>query len=649
MTIDRRTYNCTSVLHEVQRRSIRGGCSIALVYRWSRKGGKLNEASYWQKTLTTRIGRRRMLATTSGGVAAAALLAACGGSGSDSDRGDKAKLVTNAVDTTKQAKRGGVSKWYFSAEPNSLDIFSGQSPLNQPANFAYSHLTIAKAGHLEPTQNEIIGDLAESWEWSPDRLQLTMKLRQGVKWHNKAPINGRAFDADDVVFSWNRYGKTATDRGSLSNAANPNAPVLSITAVDPKTIVVKLKEPLVYLLSSFASSASGRFGIIPKETDSGFDARKDMLGTGAFILDKYTPSVGISWKRNPDYYDKNFPLVDQVETPFVLEYAQGLAQLKAGNLYHYAVKSEDLFTLIQDVPALKVYKIVPTTISAGDALRFGVLPDPMNKPFQDERVRQAISMSWDRDLYLDTFSGVAKLRSQGLPVDTYWNTSIGYSPGWWLDPKGKDFGPNAKYFQYNPTEAKQLLTAAGYASGISVTSSFVGGPERGVDYQKTVTVKDEFARQVGFKNSPNPVDYNTFYIPKLRDGGGNFVGWTYTSGAPSAEDAVAYMVWRYYSKGAATFLGFDVNGKGDHSGDPYVDAQVDKAKGEIDTERRKALIYDLQRHLGKAMYGISDPGSTTQFQVAWPVLGNFGVFQGDSRGPNFNWWIDETQAPMKKA
>jgi hypothetical protein len=104
-----------------------------------------------------------MLATAGAGVAAAAFLAACGGSGNDSDGGAKASLVTNAVDTTKQAKRGGVSKWYFSAEPNSLDIFSGQSPLNQPANFAYSHLTIAKAGHLEPTQNEIVGDLAESW------------------------------------------------------------------------------------------------------------------------------------------------------------------------------------------------------------------------------------------------------------------------------------------------------------------------------------------------------------------------------------------------------------------------------------------------------------------------------------------------------
>jgi hypothetical protein len=75
---------------------------------------------------------------------------------------------------------------------------------------------------------------------------------------------------------------------------------------------------------------------------------------------------------------------------------------------------------------------------------------------------------------------------------------------------------------------------------------------------------------------------------------------------------------------------------------------VDKAKGEVDTEKRRALIFDAQRHLGKAMYGISDPGTTTAFQIAWPVLGNFGVFQGDTRGPNFNWWIDDSQSPLKK-
>ena len=55
-----------------------------------------------------------------------------------------------------------------------------------------------KAGFQEPMSFDLSPDVAESWEYSPDRLSVTLKLRQGVKWHNKAPINGRAFDMDEL-------------------------------------------------------------------------------------------------------------------------------------------------------------------------------------------------------------------------------------------------------------------------------------------------------------------------------------------------------------------------------------------------------------------------------------------------------------------
>jgi peptide/nickel transport system substrate-binding protein len=575
-------------------------------------------------------------------------LAACGGSDNASSGGESSGILTKPVDTSKQAMRGGTSKWYYPAEPNGFDVVGGQAPLNPLKNNAYGQFTNQVAGRLEPSKREVSGDMAESWEWSPDGLTLTMKLRQGVKWHNKAPVNGRLMDMEDVLFSWERYAAKGSDRGSLVNAASPQAPVLSATATDSRTIVFKLKDPLVYLLNAFAATGTGRPIIVPKETDSTFDIRRDMIGTGPWVMTSYSPSVGITWDRNPDYYDKEFPLLGKLETPTITEYATGLAQLKAGNLYHYLVRAEEILPIKRDIPDLNVYSIVPNLISGGDALRFGTTPTPANKPFMDERVRQALSMAHDRDLFIDAFYNVKTFEAEGLPVNTYWYTSIGNAPGWWLDPKGKDFGPNARYFEYNPAEAKKLLAAAGYPNGFEVISNSIGGNERGPEYPRWVEVREGFMQAIGIKTVSNLVNYQTVYIPKLRDGLGEFDGWAYTSGAPSADDAVAYLAWRW-TPGSSFFLGFDANGTGDHSGDPYVNSQVAKARAELDTERRRALVYDVQKHLAKTMYAISQPGIADEFQVAWPAIGNFAVYEADRRGPNFHWWIDETKPPFKKA
>jgi peptide/nickel transport system substrate-binding protein len=244
----------------------------------------------------------------------AAFLAACGGSDSGktqaSSSGDtKASgLVTKPVDSTKSAKRGGTLKFFASSEPAHLDVQMDQVAMNQHKNMVYGHFVNEKAGVLKaPAFEEYIPELMESWEYSPDRMQVTFKLRQGVKWHNKAPVNGRVLDADDIIFSWNRHAAKGTDRAFLANSANPNAPVLSVTAADAKTIVFKLREPVIFLLAALTPTQTGKPVVVPKETESTFDIRQDMIGTGPFQLSKYTPTVGFTYKRNPDYFDKDWP------------------------------------------------------------------------------------------------------------------------------------------------------------------------------------------------------------------------------------------------------------------------------------------------------------------------------------------------------
>src|SRR5690606_38689238 len=148
-----------------------------------------------------------------------------------------------------------------------------------------------KPGYLEPGRNEIAPDFAESWEVSPDGLTITFKLRQGVKFHNKPPVNGRLVDADDVRFSWDRFRQKNTTRIAVANEASPEAPVLSIEVPDAQTAVVNLNEPVAYALGLFANIYSAGITILPKETDDTFDIRNDVIGTGPYWLSDYTPSV----------------------------------------------------------------------------------------------------------------------------------------------------------------------------------------------------------------------------------------------------------------------------------------------------------------------------------------------------------------------
>jgi peptide/nickel transport system substrate-binding protein len=610
--------------------------------------------NYWSAPGRQSLSRRRAIAAAGAGALGAAFLAACGSSSNDSKVTDenKSSLVSPPADTSKQAKSGGTSKWYMASESGAFDIhLGGAAPLNVPRSMVYSDFISEKPGYLKPQEfTEYIPELAESWEFSPDKLQLSFKLRQGVKWHNKAPVNGRLLDMDDVLNTWKRYIPIGRYRGDLLNSANPSAPILSVTAADARTVVLKLKEPSVDLLAHLAIAYQGKPSIVPKETDGTFDIRRDMIGTGPFVLSNYTPSVGYTYTRNPDYWEKGLPYVDRVEAPVVTEYAQQLAQLRAGNIYvATTIRQEDIVTTKNDLPALKMYQAAPAGFSPGNTLYFGWQPTNGNKAFKDERVRQALSMSWDRDLFIDTFSNVSKFASQGLPVQALWNTVMAPGGGpWRLDPKSKDFGPNAKYYQLDVAEAKKLLAAAGYGTGVEVQSNYIAGTQLGVDYQKQIQVLEDMGRAVGFKPAAKLIDYASEY-PKLRDGRGKFDGWGYVSSPPPGNDAVIIFTYRYYSKGGINFVGFDSQGKGDDSGDPAVDAQIEKAKGEFDTTKRMAIVHDLQRYLAKAQYCVPQPGTAGGFTLAWPAYSNYQVLQGDKRGINYSVWIDETQPPFKKA
>src|SRR5439155_16139275 len=302
-------------------------------------------------------------------------------------------------------------------------------------------------------------------------------------------------------------------------------------------------------------------------------------------------------------------------------YATGMAAFKTGQLFTYAVRPEDQFDTKREVPDLGMFQTNVALPSA--SMFFGYRPND-KAPFRDKRLRQAFSMMIDRDLFADTWYNVSKFTSQGLPVKIAWSSVVPATEytGWWLDPQGKDFGPNARYYKHDPAEAKKLVAAAGFANGVDYVATRAKG-NYGPEYDRQIDIMEGMAKEAGFRPQTNGVDYTTVLIPQYEHVHGDFEGTGWMLRPQSSSDPIEKLAEYTFSGSGGNFIGMDPDVKGTFAGDPYVDDLIRKSRSELDANKRKSIISDLQRHMAEGMYVIRPPSGATGFALAWPALRNF--------------------------
>jgi ABC-type transport system substrate-binding protein len=634
----------------------------------------MSETSYWTHFTNSRLSRRRALAASGAGVLGAAFLAACGGGDSgggesQSKSTDKSGLIYEPVDSTSSAKSGGVIKHFYTTDITTFDAvaFNTASTVNDVSVFTYPRMVkFAMTKYPKPNEGGVEGDAMESWEASPDKLTYTFKMRQGMKWDPKAPTSGRVMDPSDVIFSWNKFARlNASAPNLVYSAAAPTAPIESISSPDSRTVVFKLKNPEAALLTLLAGW--DQFYIMPKESDGGFDPKNEVRGYGPWLLEEYRPSAFINWKRNPDYYVKGRPYPDRLERPLVSEFSARLAQFKAGNILHDVVEQsqQDVIQLKKDLPQAQL------VLGAGG---YGKNYNPVTSAhinfgwdtgtkFNDVRVRQALSMSIDREAFADFAESRAQFAKDGLDNSVAFNSSL--APAWtgyWIDPMNdKEFGPNAKFLQHNIAEAKKLLAAAGIPNGFEFDFHFCNN-NYGAQYQRTPEIYAGMFQEVGLKAKLNGIQYNVWQPQYHRA----YVPSTYASGQTKAFSGIGLMAERQRYTAAFSVYGL-MHPEGDSyhgatpdgnnvlKGDPKLNDMLLKARLETDVNKAKELMKEVQRYMAQQAYHIPKPSNSIPFTVWWPALANVGAFTSSPVGANrwaehnLAWWIDTTKPPLARS
>ena len=331
------------------------------------------------------------------------------------------------------------------------------------------------------------GALAESWE-TPDDTTIVLNIRKGVHWHDKAPMNGREFTADDMVYNYHRllglgsgFTEPSPAIGDLGHVG-----IESITASDKWTVVFKLERPHFFALSQILDYYS-LWMYPPDVIKQDGDAKdwRNLVGTGPFMLTDYVEGSSLTFEKNPNYWgfdekypENRLPYVDKIISLLMQEEVTRLAALRSGKIDYlgYATGGGMIRTID---PVVSLAKTNPEIaqwpyLSRAD-FAFGV---NVNKPpLNDIRVRKAMQMALDLETINDTiFHGRA---------DTTPHGQVGESLKGWFIPFDEWPEEVKKGYMYDTEGAEKLLDEAGLprgADGIRFKTSVILGPWNSIDY-----------------------------------------------------------------------------------------------------------------------------------------------------------------------
>jgi peptide/nickel transport system substrate-binding protein len=473
-------------------------------------------------------------------------------------------VISSAAPAVAQTS-GGILKISFFDNPASMSLHEeATGAALRPMMGVFNNLVMYDQHVAQNSPDSIIPDLATSWAWSEDGKELTFPLRQGVKWHD-----GKPFTAADVKCTWDLLMGTGSEKLRVNPRKTWYLNLDRVTTNGDYEVTFHLKRPQPALLSLLASGWSPVYPchVPPAEM------RRHPIGTGPFKFVEFKPNEVVRTARNPDYWKPGRPYLDGIEWHIIKDIATRNLTFIAGK-YDISSPYGTTVPLLEDVKKQAPQAICELT--ATNVARNLIL-NRDKPPFDNPDLRRAVALSLDRKAFIDILTqGKGDIGATMLPPpEGLW----GMPPEMLATLPGYD--PD---LAKNRAEARKIMEKLGYGPDkrLALTLSSRNIPA----YRDPAVILIDQLKEIYIDAVLEPVE-TVNWFPKIyrKD---------YTIAINGTESGVDDPDQQFYEN-------FVCGAVRNYTGycNPEVDKLIDRQSAEPDREKRKQLVWEIERRLAE--------------------------------------------------
>jgi len=460
-------------------------------------------------------------------------------------------------------KQGDVLRVYHRDSPASMSIHEeGTVGVMMPMMGVFNNLVIFDQHVPQNSLQTIVPELATSWAWSEDGIELTFQLRDGVKWHD-----GKPFTAEDVKCTFDLLTNQGKEKLRLNYRETWWVNVAKMTTKGELEATIHLKRPQPAII---ALLASGDTPIYPCHVPPR-DMRQHPIGTGPFKFVDYKPNQYIKVTRNPDYWKPGRPYLDGIEYTIIPNRSTAILAFIAGN-FDMTFPYEVTIPLLNDIKT----QAPQANCEIGMASEsIGLLVNRMAPPFDNAELRRAMALALDRKSFIDILGqGEGEIGGALLPPpEGVWGMPLERLltlPGYSGDA------------QRNRNEAREIMHRLGYGADKRVPVKI--STRNLAVYRDPAAILIDQLKEIYIDGEFETVE-TANWVPKLirKDFkvGLNVLG-------TAVDDPDVYFPQNYVCNSARNYTSYC---------DKEFDKMVEQQSMEADPERRKKLVWDIDYKL----------------------------------------------------